>query len=42
MFSRRGDKDAQTLLATLKRDDEKHIEELVGEIERRAREGKLR
>jgi bacterioferritin (cytochrome b1) len=37
-----GDKEAQSLLASLKRDDEKHIEELVSEIERRAREGKLR
>jgi hypothetical protein len=37
-----GDKEAQSLLTTLKRDDEKHIEELVAEIERRAREGKLR
>ena len=37
-----GDKDAQTLLASLKRDDERHIEGLVAEIERRAREGKLR
>jgi bacterioferritin (cytochrome b1) len=32
-----GDQDAQTLLASLKRDDEKHIEELVTEIERRVR-----
>ncbi|HEY7022120.1 MAG TPA: hypothetical protein VH349_13460 [Ktedonobacterales bacterium] len=37
-----GDKEAQSLLALLKRDDEKHIEELVSEIERRAREGTLR
>jgi hypothetical protein len=37
-----GDKEAQSLLASLKRDDERHIDELVSEIERRAREGKLR
>ena len=37
-----GDKDAQTLLITPKRDDERHIEVLIAEIERRAREGKLR
>ena len=37
-----GDKDAQTLLITLKRDDEQHIEELVAGIERRAREDTLR
>ena len=36
-----GDKEVQSLLTRLKRDDEKHIEELVTEIERRAREGKL-
>ena len=37
-----GDKEAQSLLTTFKRDDEKHIEGLVAEIERRAREGRLR
>jgi hypothetical protein len=37
-----GDKEVFSLLTSLKRDDEKHIEELVGAIERRAREGKLR
>ena len=37
-----GDKEAEKLLTSLKRDDEQHIEALVGEIERRAREGKLR
>jgi len=37
-----GARDVEKLLSTLKRDDERHIEELVGEIERRAREGNFR
>ncbi len=37
-----GDKETEQLLSTLKSDDERHIEELVAEIERRAREGKFR
>ena len=37
-----GDKEAEQLLAGLKSDDERHIETLVAEIERRAREGKFR
>jgi hypothetical protein len=36
-----GGKNAQSLRASLKRDNEKHIEALVAAIERRAREGKL-
>jgi bacterioferritin (cytochrome b1) len=37
-----GEKEVEQLLSKLKSDDERHIEELVAEIERRAREGKFR
>jgi hypothetical protein len=37
-----GDEEAESLFTRLKSDDERHIEELVAEIERRAREGNLR
>jgi hypothetical protein len=37
-----GDEEVGKLLTRLKTDDERHIEELVSAIERRAREGKLR
>jgi hypothetical protein len=37
-----GDKEAENLLTSLKRDDEKHIEELVGAIERRDRAARAR
>lgn len=36
-----GDKQCQQLVAELKRDDERHIERLRGELERIVREGKF-
>ncbi len=36
-----GDKECQELVAELKRDDERHIEKLRGEVERMVKEGKF-